>query len=567
MEPLITSSKRVSQASAHVVDCSFTRTGPGLVADEVVQIGPVGSGMAVSQAFGNLLIDTGTTPNAEFIFRSAEYVQGAHIARIKQLVSQRIANQNFHIAIADIQGENLNFTTSSDGLSITVAMPVGHGFTSLNVGQSCFLGGAAGIATSVPGRYAITDVSGDFVTFSPVFSCTWTRSTTTATVTFQGGNPIFNLNETATVSASSDVAAIVNGVVTLLTQASGGVTTFTCLNAGATSGTLTLSMTQKAWTGSSSGTVTVYGWNYIHFVKNGTTGTTCGIDTQRKGWSSGDTLATVISDVTGGVGHVLQAYGDGQTESFASASPTSTVVTVQFAGSGSRVDGLPSTDDKLYLICSTFNGVSAPASTTRLTIGHFRLVDIGINKVQISGIEQTGTTSAVSVMSTLGSQLNAQVTGAAALGSTATGNPVFTAGVSATAIQTARTAGQVVTPAMDKIGRTIPANEQIRDLTIMSPMVTLTTTTETTIVAAVASIFNDMRAAVITNSSATGTLVSFRTTTGGSIVFNVFVPATTTLTVSIPVAARQATVNTNWTAQLGTAVTSVFITPFVIQVN
>jgi hypothetical protein len=355
-------------------------------------------------------------------------VQGAHIARIKQLVSQRIANQNFHIAIADIQGENLNCTTSSDGLSITVEMPVEHGFTSDNIGQSCFLGGVAGIASSVPGRYAITDVSGNFVTFSPIFACTWSRSTTTATVTFQGGNPIFNLNETATVSASSDVAAIVNGVVTLLTQASGGVTTFNCLNAGATSGTLTLTMTQKAWTGSASGTVTVYGWNCIHFVKNGTTGTTCGIDTQRKGWSSGDTLATVISDVTGGIGHVLQAYGDGQTETFASASPTSTVVTVQFAGSGSRIDGLPSVEDKLYLICSTFNGVSAPASTTRLTIGHFRLVDIGINKVQISGFEQTGTTSALSVMSTLGSQLNSQVTGAAAHSAAATGNPVIIGG-------------------------------------------------------------------------------------------------------------------------------------------
>jgi hypothetical protein len=51
------------------------------------------------------------------------------------------------------------------------------------------------------------------------------------------------------------------------------------------------------------------------------------------------------------------------------------------------------------------------------------------------------------------------------------------------------------------------------------------------------------------------------------VVFSVFVPATTTLPVTLPVVARQATVNTAWTAQLGAAVTDVRITAFAIQVN
>lgn len=173
-----------------------------------------------------------------------------------------------------------------------------------------------------------------------------------------------------------------------------------------------------------------------------------------------------------------------------------------------------------------------------------------------------GGTTAVTV-----SSAGIAVAGTAAAGSTASGNPVQTGGVAATAIQTARTAGQIVVPAYDKIGRYVGAYEQIRDLNTMAPMVTLTATTETTIVAAVSAIFNDLRALLITNTSATGTRVDFRHVAAGTVVFSVWVPATTTLPVTLPVVARQATVNTAWTAQLGTAVTDVRITAFAIQVN
>lgn len=159
------------------------------------------------------------------------------------------------------------------------------------------------------------------------------------------------------------------------------------------------------------------------------------------------------------------------------------------------------------------------------------------------------------------------VAGTAAEGATSSGNPVQIGVKAATAIQTARTAGQMVAPAADKIGRVVGANEQIRDLTQMAPMVTLSSTTETTIVAAVASIFNDLRALLITNTSATGVRVDFRTVAAGTVVFSVWVPATTTLPVTLPVVARQATVNTAWTAQLGAAVTDVRITAFSIQAN
>lgn len=558
---------------ARIIDCSFTRTGSGMVANEAVQLGPTGSGMTVAQAYGNLLIDTGTTTNAEFLMRSVDSIKGGHIARIKATLSQKIVNQHVAIYLADLIGESVPFTTDATGLLISVTLPSGHGFTAADIGQSCYLGGGQGAATIVPGRYAITAVSGNVITFSPVFACTWTRSTTTATVTFLGGNPIFSIGEAATVSASSDTAAIVNGAVSLLTQTSGGVTTFTCLNAGAASGTLTLTMSAKAWTPSASGTVTVFGWNCVSAVKNGTSATTTWFDTQRKGWASGASTMTTTTDAS--PGQLLQFSGDTTSEFFADASPA-TSGSLQFTARASRMESLVDANTPLYLFVQAFNGVTAPASTTRLTIGKFSLEETGINKVIIGGVTQTGSGNGqrvvVDAMPTTTVVVGAMPTttavgGSAAVGSNGSGNPVQIGSVASTAIQTARTAGQMITPVADKIGRLVTANEQIRDLTTMSPMVTLTNTTETTIVAATASIFNDLRALIVTNTSATGVRVDFRTVAAGSVVFSVQVPAGDTRTIELPVVARQATVNTAWTAQLSAAVTDVRITAFSIQAN
>jgi hypothetical protein len=321
-------------------------------------------------------------------------------------------------------------------------------------------------------------------------------------------------------------------------------------------------MSAKAWTPSASGTVTVFGWNCVSLVKNGTTQTTNNwFDTQRNGWGSGASSLTLTSDASPGI--IVQFSGDTTSEYLCDSSPA-TATTLQFNPRASRLESLIDAQTPVYLFIQAFNGVTAPASTTRLTIGKFSLEETGINKVIIGGVSQTGSGNGMRV--TLDGGTTA-VTGAAAAGSTASGNPLRVAGVAATAIQTARTSGQVVDAAFDKIGRYVGAYEQIRDLTTMAPMVTLTSTTETTIVAAVASIFNDLRAVVITNTSATGVRVDFRTVTAGTVVFSVWVPATTTITVNLPVVARQATVNTAWTAQLGTAVTDVRITAFAIQVN
>jgi hypothetical protein len=123
-----------------------------------------GSGQAVSQSAGNLVITTGTTANSETILRSMEEFSDSLIAKWKSVLSQRIINQNFYVELVDVIGDGLAVTVNS-ATSITVTIP-NNAFTSQNVGQSMYIGAISGVAAAVPGRYAIASVSGNNVNFT-----------------------------------------------------------------------------------------------------------------------------------------------------------------------------------------------------------------------------------------------------------------------------------------------------------------------------------------------------------------------------------------------------------------
>jgi hypothetical protein len=127
--------------------------------------------------------------------------------------------------------------------------------------------------------------------------------------------------------------------------------------------------------------------------------------------------------------------------------------------------------------------------------------------------------------------------------------------------RTATTDAQTSRPIVDKLGRTVVKNGHIRELQDTNAMVTLTTTAETTIIAAVAAVFNDVTNLIIANTSATSVRVDIRDVTGGTVRLSVMVPATGTIYVPIVSSVlKQTTVNTAWTAQLSAAVTDVRIT-------
>jgi hypothetical protein len=143
---------------------SFTRVnGSALDSPEMTQR-VLGAGMGVSQSAGNLVVTTGTTANSEFLARSTVTFNGAMIHRHQTVLSQRIANNNFAVLLADRIAEGASCTiNSATSISVTVT---GHGLTAANVGQSMFVGAISG-ANGVPGRYAIASLpNADTINFT-----------------------------------------------------------------------------------------------------------------------------------------------------------------------------------------------------------------------------------------------------------------------------------------------------------------------------------------------------------------------------------------------------------------
>lgn len=153
----------VRQAPADIWAVGFAASGSSLLASELTQR-RAGTGVTVSQSSSNLVIAAGTTANSEYLARSVVSFRGAFIQRHKTILSQRIANNNFHVMLADLIGEGLSCTINS-ATSITVTKTA-HGFTAENVGQSMFVGAING-ANGVPGRYAIASIpSVDTINFT-----------------------------------------------------------------------------------------------------------------------------------------------------------------------------------------------------------------------------------------------------------------------------------------------------------------------------------------------------------------------------------------------------------------
>jgi hypothetical protein len=144
----------VRQAPVDIFVTSFAAVGSGLLATEMTQR-RLGTGVAVSQSAGNLVVTTGTTTNAEFLARSVRSFNGAMLARAQTILSQRIVNQNFAFILADRIGEGLAYTINS-ATSINVTLSA-HGFTAANVGQGMFVGAITG-AAGVPGRWVIASI-------------------------------------------------------------------------------------------------------------------------------------------------------------------------------------------------------------------------------------------------------------------------------------------------------------------------------------------------------------------------------------------------------------------------
>lgn len=123
-----------------------------------------------------------------------------------------------------------------------------------------------------------------------------------------------------------------------------------------------------------------------------------------------------------------------------------------------------------------------------------------------------------------------------------------------------------VIPITDKLGKQVVVGS-IRDLKIQQTTTITASTSETTVLTAVASTFLDVYGVIVANSSATAASVTFKDATSGTVRFTIYIPAGETRGFMLPEsgAYNQAVVNNNWTATSSASVTSLFITLLAVK--
>lgn len=230
-------------------------------------------------------------------------------------------------------------------------------------------------------------------------------------------------------------------------------------------------------------------------------------------------------------------------------------------GAGSAVIGHVITDS------GSVTAATLSAETTKV-IG---TVNQGTSPWVISGTVTASIAAAqtLSTVTTVGTVTT--ITNPVAITGSATGSAVpagaFYQGINAqTALPTAATAGNLTGATGDKFGRIIVIPQAMRDIVTPIAKLTITaSTSETTLISAIASVFADIGSLSFVNTSATGTLIDLRDSTSGTIRYSFYVPPTDMRGISFNVSLPQGTVNNNWTVQCGTSVSSIIVTGHYIQ--
>lgn len=188
-----------------------------------------------------------------------------------------------------------------------------------------------------------------------------------------------------------------------------------------------------------------------------------------------------------------------------------------------------------------------------------------ISSTQLSALGQT-TASASTPVVIASDQSKVAVHGDTASGSSDANSPVKIGGVGKTANPTAVTDGQRVNATFDKLGKQICVGA-IRDLKGMQQTQISASTSETTIITAVASTFVDLYGLILANTGATTTKVSIRDDTAGTVRAIIEVPTLETRGFMLPVdsAIPQTAVNKNWTATCASATTAMEVTALFVK--
>lgn len=149
----------------------------------------------------------------------------------------------------------------------------------------------------------------------------------------------------------------------------------------------TINFTVAGWPGSGSGSLDLFGHSHAKILYNGTTATAAGFSTQRRGWADADTTLTI--NTTASPGHIAHLELTGR-ECFAldqlRASTTTPAATLR----GSRIENVPDDNLDLHLFVWSYNGSTAPATTTTWTISFLSVEKFANTPVYVQGMRAQG---------------------------------------------------------------------------------------------------------------------------------------------------------------------------------
>lgn len=183
-----------------------------------------------------------------------------------------------------------------------------------------------------------------------------------------------------------------------------------------------------------------------------------------------------------------------------------------------------------------------------------------------SSINVTNATLAASIVDSGGTQysgsnpipvtlISGALTSVVTVGPSASGvsddgsGPLQGGGIVRTTNPTKNTDGQVVKASFDAVGRQLVRPVQVRGL-VQTAYATLSTGTETTLLAGVASTFLDLIYVSGANNSDAAVIIDIRAATGAGIVMSLTIPANGTAGVSLPVPIPQDIAAAAWTADM-----------------
>jgi hypothetical protein len=301
-----------------------------------------------------------------------------------------------------------------------------------------------------------------------------------------------------------------------------------------------MTLTVSGWPSSGTGKCSLFGWNFIRTLYDGTSATSKKIDAGRDGWATGDTTVTGVL-TTASLGNVsLLSNVDGNLTWGTQAITSSG--TVQSGAAGTRINHVPKDTVNLFLQIRMLNGSTAPASTTTQTIGFASVESFDSHPVNISSVRYQSLNAALPV--TFGG-VGQPIAGTAAIDAAASGNPVQIGTVVRSALPTTYATGDAAAPVATLAGVLVNAPYTIPEASWQYPAAAsgiLNTTTAVTIKTAAATGVRNYITSIDVMHQALGTAteLAIRDGAGGTVIWRSFLPAGATgrFTVEFPVPLR-----------------------------